>query len=77
MQNEVIEFEAITRQKDDAANTTHVLVVELMAQENKVREGNEGLNSISINGISESYKDGYSKRICSLLDSIKKRVKLL
>ncbi len=77
MQNEIVEFEAITKVSYDDTNATHKLIVDLMAQENKVREGNEGLTSINVNGISEAYKDGYSKRVYTLLDTIKKRVKLL
>lgn len=75
--NEIIEFEAITKVTYDETNATHVLTVQLMAQENKVREGNEGVTSVNVNGISEAYKDGYSKRVCTLLGGIKKRVKFL
>lgn len=75
--NEIVEFEAITRVKYDENNTTHKLIIDLMAQENKVRQGNEGITSISLNGISESYKDGYSKRVYDLLHTVKKNVRFL
>lgn len=77
MQNEIVEFEAITKVKYDEGNATHKLIVDLMAQENKVRQGNEGITSISLNGISEAYKDGYSKRVYDLLHTIKTNVRFL
>lgn len=75
--NEQIEFEMITSLTYDETNKQHKLCVDLMIQENKVKQGNEGLMNISVNGISESYKDGYSKRVTTILDTLKKRVKFL
>lgn len=77
MQNEIIEFEAITNLTYDKENPLHVLITSLMEQENKVREGNEGVSSINLNGISENYIDNYSKRVCRLLDSVRRRVRFL
>lgn len=75
--NEQIEFEMLTGLTFDDTNKQHKLCVDLMAQENKVRAGNEGLVSVSANGMSETYKDGYSKRVMDIINKLKKRVKIL
>ncbi|WP_069999442.1 phage head-tail connector protein [Cellulosilyticum sp. I15G10I2] len=41
------------------------------------RKGNEGINSISASGMSESYSDKYPQYINAQLDKFIKRVKLL
>ena len=53
----------------------NVLVDMIVVKLNK--KGNEGINSISASGISESYNDKYPQYILTQLDKFTKRVKLL
>ena len=73
-------FEAYTGTPYDEANSTHSVIVSEMAKCHKAREGNEGLNSISISGITENFNDFYPKYILVMLNNIgrgKSRVKFL
>lgn len=73
-------FEAYTNIPYDESNAVHAAAVQEMAKCHKVKAGNEGLNSISISGISENYNSFYPKYILVMLDSVavpKSRVKFL
>lgn len=72
-------FEAYTNVSYDKENNRHVTVVSEMAKCHKTKDGNEGLNSISVSGITENYNQFYPQYIIVMLDSISKRrrVKLL
>ena len=73
-------FEAYTNIPYDETNKTHAAVVNEMAKCHKVKAGNEGLNSITISGITENYNAFYPKYIILLLDAVavkKSRVKFL
>lgn len=65
-------FEAYTNIPFDEANSTHAIIVSEMAKCHKTKEGNEGLNSISISGITENFNEFYPKYIMVMLDSIAK-----
>lgn len=73
----VAEFEYITGIGYDDSIPIHVSVVDDMTAHKASQQGNEGLNSISLNGISESYQTGYNANIMRILMSLKKRVKIL
>lgn len=72
-------FEAYTNVSYDKENNRHVTVVSEMTKCHKAKEGNEGLNSISVSGITENYNQFYPQYIIVMLDSISKksRVKFL
>lgn len=70
-------FENYTNRIYDENNKTHKVCVEEMAKCHKNREHNEGLTSFSGSGISESYESSYPKYILTMLDKLKKKVRLL
>lgn len=70
-------FEAYTRISYDGRKTNHKICVQEMAKCHKNREHNEGLTSMSASGISESYESLYPKYIITMLNSLKKKVRLL
>ena len=63
-------FEAYTNIAYDETNTKHLTIIQEMAKCHKSKEGNEGLNSISISGISENYNEFYPYYIRVMLDSV-------
>lgn len=63
-------FEAYTNISYNGTNTNHLTIVQEMAKCHKSKEGNEGLNSISISGISENYNEFYPYYIRVMLDSV-------
>lgn len=73
-------FEAYTNIPFDETNNAHSIIVSEMAKCHKTKEGNEGLNSISLSGITENFNDFYPKYIMVMLNSIakpKSRVKFV
>lgn len=73
----IAEFKHITGVEYNDSIPIHVSVVEDMIAHKQSQQGNEGLNSISLNGISESYQASYNNNIMRILMSLKKRVKIL
>lgn len=71
------EFEFITGIMYDASNLVHMSVVDDMVAYRKSQYGNEGLNSLSLGGVSESYRGDYPTNVMRILTSLKKRVKFL
>lgn len=71
------EFELLTRVSYDENNPVHVSVVEDMIAYRTSQKGNEGLNSLSLGGVSETYKNDYPITIMRLINSLKKRVQIL
>lgn len=49
-------------------------LVPLMAQEDKNKQGSEGLNARSVSGISETYLNGYSENVMKILKKYRKIV---
>lgn len=73
-------FESYTGVPYDENNSNHSVIVSEMAKCHKTKEGNEGLNSISISGISENFNEFYPQYIVVMLNNIgrgKSRVKFL
>lgn len=65
-------FEAYTNISYDDTNSKHKTIINEMAKCHKSKEGNEGLSSISISGITENYNEFYPYYIQVMLDSIRK-----
>jgi len=63
-------FEAYTNIAYDEANPKHLTMIQEMAKCHKTKEGNEGLNSISISGTTENYNEFYPYYIRVMLDSV-------
>ncbi|KAF5056423.1 hypothetical protein DSECCO2_367490 [anaerobic digester metagenome] len=63
-------FEAYTNIIYDETNTKHLTILQEMAKCHKSKEGNEGLNSISISGTTENYNEFYPYYIRVMLDSV-------
>lgn len=70
-------FELYTRLTYDATNIKHKVVVADIAQFLANTNDNLGLQSISVNGISESNMSMFPDYIVKALGEIKKRVKFL
>lgn len=73
-------FEAYTNIPYDEANPKHLTTIQEMAKCHKSKDGNEGLTSISISGITENYNEFYPYYIRVMLDSVaspKSRVRFL
>lgn len=71
------EFELLTRLSYDETSPTHVSVVEDMIAYRESQNGNEGLKSLSLGGVSESYRSDYPITVMRLINSLKKRVQIL
>lgn len=71
------EFELLTRLSYDETNPVHVSVVDDMVAYRESQKGNEGLKSLSLGGVSESYKYDYPRNVMRLINSLKKRVQIL
>ncbi|SHE99720.1 hypothetical protein [Anaerotignum propionicum] len=65
-------FEAYTNITYDETNVKHFAMIQEMAKCHKTKEGNEGLNSISISGTTENYNEFYPYYIRVMLDSVAK-----
>lgn len=71
------EFALLTRLQYDETNPIHVSVVEDMIAYRTSQKGNEGLKSLSLGGVSETYRSDYPVTIMRLVNSLKKRVQIL
>lgn len=71
------EFELLTRLQYDKTNPVHVSVVDDMVSYRESQKGNEGLKSLSLGGVSETYRSDYPITIMRLINSLKKRVQIL
>lgn len=71
------EFELLTRVSYDENNPVHVSVVEDMIAYRTSQKGNEGLNSLSLGGVSETYKNDYPITVMRIIKDLKKRVQIL
>lgn len=69
------EIALITKKPYDALTMDNILVDMVLVKLNL--KGNEGISSVSYNGISETYIPNYPINILRQLDNLKKRVKLL
>ena len=65
-------FEAYCNIAYDETNAKHLTMIQEMAKCHKTKEGNEGLNSISISGTTENYNEFYPYYIRVMLDSVAK-----
>lgn len=72
----IAEFELLTSITYDENIPIHVSIVEDMAKFKDNQVDNLGLNSISLNGISESYQTNYPETILNVLARLKKKVVL-
>ncbi|MHC1750730.1 MAG: hypothetical protein AB9856_20855 [Cellulosilyticaceae bacterium] len=73
----IAEFELITNNKYDRSNLIYVSVVEDMIAYRTSQKGNEGLNSLSLGGVNESYRSDYPDNVMRILKALKKRVQIL
>ena len=69
------EIALITKKTYDALTMDNLLIDMVLVKLNL--KGNEGINSVSYNGIAETFLPNYPNYILRQLDSLKKRVKLL
>ncbi len=69
------EIETITKKVYDSTTMDNVLVDMVLVKLNL--KGNEGINSVSFNGIAEAYLPNYPKPILIQLDRLTKKVRLL
>lgn len=71
------EFELLTKLTYDETNPVHVSVVEDMVSYRESQKGNEGLKSLSLGGVRESYKYDYPRNVMRIISTLKKRVQIL
>lgn len=72
-----VEFELLTKIQYDETNPLHVSVIDDMVSYRESQKGNEGLKSLSLSGVTESYKYDYPKNVMRILKELKKRVQFL
>lgn len=73
----IAEFEFLTRLRYEETDPLHISVVEDMIAYRTSQKGNEGLNSLSLGGVSETYKNDYPITVMRIIKDLKKRVKIL
>lgn len=71
------EFEFLTKVQYDETDPLHVSVVDDMVSYRESQKGNEGLKSLSLGGVSESYKYDYPRNVMRIIGRLKKRVQIL
>lgn len=73
----IAEFEFITDVMYDLNIPIHASVVQDMAAFRTSQDGNTGLTNIGLNGVSETYRNGYDANIMRILMKLKKRVRVM
>lgn len=73
----IAEFEFLTKIQYDEVNLIHASVVDDMMAYKLSQKDNEGLNSLSLGGVNESYRNDYPKNIMRIISNLRKRVQIL